>query len=68
MAEFIAISDNRFFIRPVYQLIVKSFSIEDSKLFRSYSYQFNKKTKVWEKVCYANEIKIELRQITEIPK
>ena len=49
MAEFIVISDNRFFIRPVYQLIVKSFSIEDNKLFRSYSYQFNKKTKVWEK-------------------
>ena len=68
MAEFIVISDNQFFIRPVYQIIVKSFSIEDSKLFRAYSYQFNKSLKSWEKVCYASEIETELKQIEDIPK
>ena len=68
MAEFVIISDNRFYIRPVYLIRVKSFAIEYSKVFRAYWYDFKKDTKFWEKIVEAADIKTELAQIEEIPK
>lgn len=68
MAEFVIMSDNRFYIRPVYLIRVKSFAIEFSKVFRAYWYDFKKDTKYWEKIVYAADIKTELAQIEDIPK
>lgn len=67
-AQFVIISDNRFYIRPVYLLRVYSYSFEDNKLLHAFSYTFNSEAKCWEKLIYAADIKIELQQIEDIPK
>lgn len=67
-ARFVLINDNRYYIEPVYLLKVISYSKEDAKLFRSYSYEFDKKKHYWFKTVPARIINDEIKLIEDVPK
>lgn len=67
-ADFKVIKDNSFYIRPCYCLKVETYSIQDKELWKALSYRYDASTKKWVKNIYADELKIELEMIQELPK
>lgn len=67
-ADFKVIKDNSFYIRPCYCLRVETYSIEDKELWKALSYRYDAATRKWFKNIYADELKIELEMIQELPK
>ena len=68
MAEFVIVSDNSFFIRPVYLLRLFTYSYEYNDLLKSLYYTFNKQRRCWQKIIYASDLELEYEQIKDIPK
>lgn len=67
-ATFKIIDDGSFFIRPSYELKVETFSINDSELWKAFSYFYDRKSKRWIKHIYADELRQELEMIADLPK
>ena len=67
-AEWKIIADNSFYIRPVYKIKLKTYSIEDSKLLRALEYQYDPHTRFWHKLIIAADVEQELKNLVEIPK
>ncbi len=66
-AEFEIISDDRFFIKPVYLIRIATYAVEETKLLKALYYKYNPKKKIWEKIVYAEDVTEEYNQIKDFP-
>lgn len=67
-ANFIIIGDNSFFIRPVYQLKLKTYAKSETALLKALDYRYDPIKKLWIKIIKAEDYKQELKNIEKIPK
>ena len=67
-AIFIVIADNRFYIRPVYLIKIKTFAYQEAPLLRSLGYQYDRDKRIWTKIIVAKDVVQEMKNVEELPK
>lgn len=66
-AVFEIIGDNSFYIRPVYLVKLKTYSIKDKELLKALDYRYDINKKYWTKVINASDYVQEMINIKNIP-
>lgn len=67
-ADFTIIGDNSFYIRPVYQLKLKTYAKGETALLKALDFRYDKIQHVWKKLIIASNIDQELKNIEKIPR
>lgn len=67
-AVFEIIGDNSFYIRPVYLIKLKTYSIKDKELLKALDYRYDVNKKYWTKIISAEDYNQEMKNIENIPR
>lgn len=67
-AQFVIISDNSFYLRPMYKVQLQTYSKADAPLLRALEYWYDKSRNIWNKLIPARDLEQESENVKEIPK